>query len=504
MTRPPKIFLDRRFTTNGKTSHIHLDNSTRLGLLPPGGNQGQVLTKLTDADYDVYWEDVNTLINSIINPINIDNTLFVMTNGDDSTAVVGHLHQPWETIEAAVNAGSIGQTVVVWPGEYTINYTLNERLVANDVDLYLMPGTVVTVISTNPSCNVLQGPGRILGQGDLKIIGNTGNNICNVPIGLNNIKCRSLLLNNVRLQTKECQSIIIDEQLSTFIGSYIHVLKNTSPNSNKTLIIDVKNWIHRPAKALASKPSYFLYFDTLNNTSFNTSTVLFKIGNLDMEAADSFFGGVHISSEALYYTITGTIDNYVNKKTNQFYTHAMITCEESNARVNITINNANIPNLIYKNLDTDCEIQGNIKINANLLPNGSQTSIAPSTIVLLAKKMNVRFDLNINNYNSNQPVVINNLNGKQTVITGRVKNHFGYSLNRGVIEIGMYDNIIANDDGAMFDNFTIIAETQPSIKNNTTLYSGNILVYNVKATTGTSGTINYLIQPSITINSIII
>jgi hypothetical protein len=66
---------------------------------------------------------VNTLISSIINPISIDNTLFVSTNGNDTTAIPGSLDKKYATIREALSNANPGQLVYVFPGQYQTNVT---------------------------------------------------------------------------------------------------------------------------------------------------------------------------------------------------------------------------------------------------------------------------------------------------------------------------------------------------------------------------------------------
>lgn len=63
-----KIYLDRRFTVNGKKSHIHLDNFVELGVFPAGGLPCQIIIKNSNNywDYDWgYFDDLMTVNNAL-------------------------------------------------------------------------------------------------------------------------------------------------------------------------------------------------------------------------------------------------------------------------------------------------------------------------------------------------------------------------------------------------------------------------------------------------------
>lgn len=73
------------------------------------------------------------------NTVNIGNTLFVSTTGNDVTAQPYNLNLPYSTISKAVNAAAVGDTVIVFPG----SYSSFDNLLRDQVNLvFLGVGTV--------------------------------------------------------------------------------------------------------------------------------------------------------------------------------------------------------------------------------------------------------------------------------------------------------------------------------------------------------------------------
>lgn len=71
----------------------------------------------------------NLAATGAITNLGASNTLFVMENGDDSTAVKGRLDLPWGTITNAAKSASSGDTILVYPGDYVYEITDNEPVV---------------------------------------------------------------------------------------------------------------------------------------------------------------------------------------------------------------------------------------------------------------------------------------------------------------------------------------------------------------------------------------
>ncbi len=78
-------------------------------------------------------------------PFTLENTLFVSTNGDNATAVVGRLDKTWKNPWAAIAAAASGQAVIIFPGTYSASVG---SLLKTGVKTYAYPG--VLIINTNP------------------------------------------------------------------------------------------------------------------------------------------------------------------------------------------------------------------------------------------------------------------------------------------------------------------------------------------------------------------
>jgi len=63
-------------------------------------------------------------IMTITSGVNVASRVFVNSNGNDNTAQRESLSLPFETLEAAINAASIGDTIEVYPGLYEVNGNL--------------------------------------------------------------------------------------------------------------------------------------------------------------------------------------------------------------------------------------------------------------------------------------------------------------------------------------------------------------------------------------------
>jgi hypothetical protein len=74
---------------------------------------------------------------------NLSKILFVDPNGNNSTATKGNSNLPYLTLEAAQSAATIGDTIYVFPGTYTVTTTATEGLAKDGVSYYFMPNTTI-------------------------------------------------------------------------------------------------------------------------------------------------------------------------------------------------------------------------------------------------------------------------------------------------------------------------------------------------------------------------
>lgn len=71
--------------------------------------------------------------------IKLINTLFVDPEGDDSTAVTGTFNRPYKTIDAAVSNASPGDTIIIYPGDYTTTATISKP----GINIWCFPGVII-------------------------------------------------------------------------------------------------------------------------------------------------------------------------------------------------------------------------------------------------------------------------------------------------------------------------------------------------------------------------
>lgn len=119
---------------------------------------------------DTLGNSYTTTISSV--PTTINNTLFVKRNGNNGTAQPYRFDRQYATPWAAVADASSGDTVVVYPGIYTVGASdTSARLVKDGVNVYLMPGVIIVVANAatadlfsddnNPMVSGIYGEGEL-------------------------------------------------------------------------------------------------------------------------------------------------------------------------------------------------------------------------------------------------------------------------------------------------------------------------------------------------------
>lgn len=107
----------------------------------------------------------------------VSNTVFVSKLGNDSTGSRTNMGKPFLTLEAALSAATSGDTIVVFPGSYTVTTTGTTGLAKDGVSWYFNPNTNVTK-STSGSLFVISGftgSFNVLGYGNFTCNGSAGN-----------------------------------------------------------------------------------------------------------------------------------------------------------------------------------------------------------------------------------------------------------------------------------------------------------------------------------------
>lgn len=446
MNRNQKIYLDRRATTNGKPSHLHWDNSVRLGLLPPGGLAGQVLTKLTDEDYDVYWEDVTNLINVTINPIIVQGARFVMTNGDNSTAQPEMLHMPWADPFAAANALgglSSAETVIVYPGFYNVTVNSGDRLVSSNGTIHLMEGARLVVNIDGRNADLLSSSGRIEGQGELVIQSSQAFPHSTIVPSRADIILERLTLTNTILEPYASSRLeigILSNYSSSIRFNWNHSASLNSTGNTNSAIYTFGEIIagNSGTPGVNMRPSNIFEFNPLQGFNADPAIDLqvpqyltLDIGSIQYTKGDGL-NGLFLFRQ---YIHTGANHDYIKIK----------VLSVRNNNVNNTFNNSSLSDslITLDNYDgnIDIEIKHAVTDHVWLTRQGTGITGAKGTISITGKLMErhdgnypmfhglidmralndrLVYKVDLVNYNKKWPTLFNISGCEKSVLTGRI------------------------------------------------------------------------------------
>ena len=79
-------------------------------------------------------------LNAVASATNFTQSLFVTPNGNDGTAAVGDMLNPFHTILAATASSNIGDTIIIYPGTYPSE---SANIIKDGVNYYFYPGAIV-------------------------------------------------------------------------------------------------------------------------------------------------------------------------------------------------------------------------------------------------------------------------------------------------------------------------------------------------------------------------
>ena len=117
------------------------------------------------------------------------NALFVDPNGDDVTAVKGDLHLPYATLGGALDNVVDGDVIVMFAGNYSVNYTIESRLTGTPEFSIISQGKVVITTSVTSFINDAVGHNYTI-NGDFDIIGHSGASIINISNANSSLQIR--------------------------------------------------------------------------------------------------------------------------------------------------------------------------------------------------------------------------------------------------------------------------------------------------------------------------
>jgi hypothetical protein len=129
--------------------------------------------------------------NGVNGIVSVNNTLFVMKNGNDTTAKVGRFDLPYLTIQAAVTAAGDTDLIIVYPGTYNEAVIMDVTAANKTVNLYMYPDAehVYSGAAANTDCWAINGglvaTLNIYGHGVFKNNGTTSGNVFDVISNLN-------------------------------------------------------------------------------------------------------------------------------------------------------------------------------------------------------------------------------------------------------------------------------------------------------------------------------
>jgi hypothetical protein len=92
-----------------------------------------------------YFVGDGSQLTGISSATSLTQSLFVSPSGNNSTAVVGDLHLPFQTILSATASANIGDTIIVYPGTYLSE---NANILKDGVNYYFYPGSFVSSSGT--------------------------------------------------------------------------------------------------------------------------------------------------------------------------------------------------------------------------------------------------------------------------------------------------------------------------------------------------------------------
>lgn len=213
----------------------------------------------------------------------VANTVFVMANGSDATGQRERFDLPFATPWAAVAAAVAGDTVIIYPGNYT---TANlENIVKDGVKIHMYSGAVMSFTSTSLSNRPLADNGV---QANFVVTGNGRINIGNTAnAALNQMMSNSASTYDITLDTLDHLGY-----LHSSAGESLRlVVKTLISPSNQSIVW--RNTIAAPSKSyirvenLIGSGAFFSTFDHRNFTA---------AGSIDIEI------GYHLVDLAFQFT----------------------------------------------------------------------------------------------------------------------------------------------------------------------------------------------------------
>lgn len=168
---------------------------------------------------------------NILFDLEIENTLFVSKNGNDSLAERGNWNQPFLTIFAAKSAAQTGDTIFVFPGEYNEG---SSDIIASDVKYWFELGSKVI---SNFECISDFGVAKNIhvdGFGDFQELFlnfSKGAVVLNNPSSTLFLRCRELVGRAQAISINNCATYDIKCSYATCVNQYVATIRGNSEGS---------------------------------------------------------------------------------------------------------------------------------------------------------------------------------------------------------------------------------------------------------------------------------
>ena len=443
-----KIYLDKRGTVNGRDSVLNLQNFVNLN--------AHILAV-------VGASSVTTVV--------VENTLFVMNNGDDSTGLRTRLDKPFATIQAAMAAASVQDTVIVYAGTYTA--TTGDVVLKLGVKLKMEPGAVLNITTCNAAMFEFGSGNGIYGEG---------------AITINNALTASavFLAPNADSIVLEC-----DIFLSTNFSMHFDGYGSVDIGIRNLLLVDctLLSFDGRENMVLDAKIHKYTSF----GSSAHISIEQFTGGTADIHINYAVIGDLCLDKGFLYSEscsesacINVTVNRLINNNESDSATlgdQALVTNDRCFANKHYVFNYVEVYGKLYAPIGTGSALfqeRGYMKFVGKIKTNASTLSAVYTWIDFSKRNQYITFDLDI--VDETTPVfgialdqyeyfALLNVNSDLTYpgqyVTGRIETP--RATGRGVIVYGTGSTALGDISGntATLLDLTVITGGMPSFHLNT-------------------------------------
>jgi len=368
--------------------------------------------------------------------LQLNNCVFVSKNGDDSTGARERLDLPFLTVSAALASANSGDTIIIYPGNYTTN-----DLVQNGKRIYAFPGTVLRFEGTTLDFT----KSGIYGNGDI----------------IFNPSSQVITIGNVFI---EGNSLSITGEVTFSAYTRLHIKVNNATANSTPLI-------HIASPSLSSSSNIEINIATGQYS--NNLTPLIDISGLNGGQVKINVNSIivnRLTAEGAIHSTDNFSNSCISINVNKIrYTspsnateaeYPLVTSTYScNAEKDYKILGIETYGKLYETFVvlTTTEIEkGYMKFSGQILDYiGKSIS---SHINFTKPYQAIKFDLDISDFTAADNVFLNVSDAFSQTVTGRIVGNPNGGT-RGIIE---YD---ATKNQATLENLTVISSLKPSFRN---------------------------------------